>query len=64
MDQSLKSFLISLSILSAAIIGIIRYKVVDAGYRLFLWYIFFSLFNELLVGIFLSKMAKSTPLID
>ncbi len=55
MDENLYLFLFSLSILFAAVIGLIRYRKVNASYRPFLWYLFFSLFNELLVGFYLAK---------
>lgn len=55
MDENLYLFLFSLSILFAAVLGLIRYKVVAKSYRPFLWYIFISLFNELLVGFYLAK---------
>jgi len=55
MDENLYLFLFSLSISFAAIAGLIRYKNVNASYRPFLWYIFISLLNELLVGFYLAK---------
>ena len=54
MDEKLYLFLFSLSILFAAVIGLIRYRFINRSYQPFLWYIFLSLFNELLVGLFLS----------
>ncbi len=55
MDENLYLFLFSLSILFAAVIGLKRYKAITAIYQPFLWYIFISLFNELLVGLYLAK---------
>jgi len=55
MDENLYLFLFSLSILFAAIIGLIRYKTINTSYQPFLWYIFISLLNELLVGLYLAK---------
>jgi hypothetical protein len=64
MNENLYLFLFSLSILFAAIIGLIRYKNANTSYRPFLWYIFLSLFNELLVGFYLVNTPKTSQVAD
>jgi hypothetical protein len=57
MSDSLK-FLFSLSIIFPAVAGAFRFKNADPGYRPFLIYIFISLLNELLVGLYLVNFSK------
>jgi hypothetical protein len=57
MSDSLK-FLFSLSIIFPAVAGVFRFKSVEPGYRPFLIYIFISLFNELLVGLYLIDFSR------
>jgi hypothetical protein len=57
MSDSLK-FLFSLTILFPAVAGVFRFRNSDASYRPFLIYIFISLFNELLVGLYLVHFSR------
>lgn len=63
-EEALKKFIFSLSIAFPAIIGLIRFKKADPAYRPFLYYIFISLANELLVGFVLSHRSKSFQVLD
>ena len=64
MNEKLYLFVFSLSILFAAIIGLVRYKNANASYQPFLWYIFISLANELLVGLLLVNTSKTVQVAD
>lgn len=57
MSDSVK-FLFSLTILFPAVAGILRFKNSDISYRPFLFYIFISLINELLVGLYLVNFSR------
>ena len=57
MDASL-TFIFSLSILFPAVAGVMRYRNADPACRPFLYLIFISLFNELLVGLWLNNLSK------
>lgn len=63
MSPTLK-FLFSLSILFPAVAAIMRYKNADRSYRPFLYLIFISVFNELLVGLYLNDTDKKTLTIN
>lgn len=63
MNDSLK-FLFSLSVLFPAVAGIFRFKNSDASYRPFLIYIFISLLNELLVGLYLVNSPRNVRTLD
>jgi hypothetical protein len=63
MDASL-TFIFSLSILFPAVAGVMRYRNADPGYRPFLYLIFVSLINELLVGLYLSDLSKHMQTLD
>lgn len=56
-------FVFSLSIAIAAIIGLVRFRKLDPGYRPFLFYVFVSLANEIL-SYFLQDQPKKYILID
>jgi hypothetical protein len=58
MSDSLR-FYFSLSILFPAIAALIRFRNSDTSYRPFLIYIFISLLNELLVGLYLVDFPKN-----
>jgi len=64
MSENLYLFLFSLSILFAAVLGLIRYTNSNKSYLPFLWYIFSSLLNELLVGLYLVYTSKPTQIAD
>jgi len=51
-------FLFSLSILFPAVAGVMRFNNADASYRPFLYLIFISLINELLVGLYLNDFSR------
>lgn len=57
MSDSLK-FLFSLTILFPAAVAVIRLKKSDSSYGPFFIYIFISLFNELLVGLYLTNLSR------
>ena len=57
MSDSLR-FVLSLSILFPAVAGLMRYKNADPSYRPFLYLIFISLINELLVGLYVSHLSR------
>ena len=57
MNASL-NFIFSLSILFPAVVGVMRYRNADRAYRPFLYLIFISLFNELLVGLYLNDFSR------
>jgi hypothetical protein len=54
----------SLSILFPAVVGIIRFKSADPDYRPFLYLIFISLFNELLVGLYLTHRSRNVNILN
>ena len=56
--SDLFKFLLSLTIILPAVVGIFRYKNADPAYRPFLYYIFISLFNELWVGLYLNTHTR------
>jgi len=62
--NDLQKFLLSLSIIFPVVAGIIRYRNSDAGYRPFLLYIFISLFNELLVGLYLNDFPRNVRTVN
>jgi hypothetical protein len=57
MSEPLKNFLFSLTIVFPAIMGLVRYRNADTSYRPFFYYILYSLFNELFVGLYLTPHA-------
>ena len=57
MSPTLK-FLFSLSILFPAVAAVMRWNNADRNYRPFLYLIFISVANELLVGLYLNKTSK------
>src|SRR3954465_1276951 len=57
MSEPLKNFLFSLTIVFPAIMGLVRYRNADTSYRPFFYYILYSLFNELFVGLYLTPYA-------
>ncbi len=57
MSPTLK-FLFSLSILFPAVAAVMRYKNADRSYRPFLYLIFISVINELLVGLYLNDRSR------
>ncbi|HKH62583.1 MAG TPA: hypothetical protein VKA49_17190 [Flavitalea sp.] len=57
MNPTLK-FIFSLSILFPVVAGVMRYKNADTSFRPFLYLIFISLFNELLVGLCLADLSR------
>src|SRR4051812_46096707 len=59
MNESSYLFLFSLTIVFAAVIGGFRYKNMDPAYKPFIWYIFISLVNELLVGLYLVHVPRN-----
>lgn len=63
MSDSLK-FIFSLSILFPAVAAVMRFKNADRSYRPFLYLIFISLFNELLVGLYLGGLPKEIRTLD
>lgn len=64
MSEQLKNFLFSLTIVVPAVTGIIRFRNADTGYRPFLFYVFLSLVNELLVGLYLSGYSKRVEIMS
>jgi hypothetical protein len=64
MSEQLWKFLFSLTIVLPALIGLVRYRKADTAYRPFLIYIFYSLFNELFVGLYLSGRSKNGEIIN
>jgi len=58
MSEPLKNFLFSLTIAFPAIIGLVRYRNADTSYRPFFYYIFYSLVNELFVGLYIVPHAS------
>lgn len=63
MSDSLK-FIFSLSILFPAVAAVMRFKNSDRSYRPFLYLIFVSVFNELLVGLYLWRLPKNIRNLD
>lgn len=57
-------FLFSLSIVFPAVVGIIRFKNADPNYRPFLYLIFISLVNELLVGLYLNQFSRNINILN
>lgn len=57
-------FLFSLSILFPAVVGILRFRNADPNYRPFLYLIFISLFNELLVGLYLTNLSRNVNILN
>jgi hypothetical protein len=51
-------FILSLSILPAAIIGVVRYRKMDSSYHLFLYYILFALGFEIFVYMLISILGQ------
>ncbi len=64
MNESIYLFLFSLTIVFAAALGVFRYRNMDQTYTPFIWYIFISLFNELLVGIYLVHLPRTYQVED
>jgi hypothetical protein len=58
MNEHLRTFLFSLTILLPAIIGILKYGGSDRSFRPFLWYIFISCLNEVWVGLHLVEQSN------
>ena len=63
MDASLK-FIFSLSILFPAVAAVMRYRNADPGYRPFLYLVFISLINELLVGLYISDLSREAQTLN
>lgn len=63
-DEKLWKFLISLTVAFPAIAGLIRFRKINSNYYPFLFYIFVSLLNELLVGLVLNHYSKETRTIN
>ncbi len=64
MSETSYLFLFSLTIVFAAVIGAFRYRNMDPAYKPFVWYIFISLANELLVGFFLVRAPQHYQVAD
>lgn len=63
MSDSLK-FIFSLSVLFPAVAAVMRFNNADRSYRPFMYLIFISLFNELLVGLYLGRMSRKLTTLD
>src|SRR5688500_11925170 len=63
MDASLK-FIFSLSILFPAVAAVMRYRNADRSYCPFMYLIFISLINELLVGLYISNLSREAQTLN